>query len=84
MEELETLLKHIRLDHSFCNNHNGRFVKYIDPKIDTRDWMCFAIVFRGGGNEVVFHTQNECRDLPKSLYERCMTWLDEEPFKENT
>jgi len=78
MQELGDLLNHIRMDHSFCRNKGGRFVKYVDPKIDTRDWMCFAIVFREAGDEVCFHTQNECRDLPESLFERVMTWLDEE------
>ena len=79
MKELGDLLNHIKSDHSFCMNKNGRHVKYVDPKIDTRDWMCFAITFRLFGEPVLFHTQNECRDLPKSLYERCMEWLDESP-----
>ena len=79
MKELGDLLNHIKSDHSFCRSKNGRCVKYVDPKIDTRDWMCFAIVFRLSGDGVVFHTQNECRDLPQSLYERCMEWLDESP-----
>lgn len=78
MPELVELLKHIQSDHSFCRNKNGRFVKYVDPKIDTRNWSCFAISFRTGSDEVVFHTQNECRDLSESLFERVMCWLDEE------
>lgn len=77
MKELGDLLNHIRLDHSFCHQREGRHVKYIDPHIDTRTWECFAITFRTSGDPVVFHTQNECRDLPESLYERCMKWLDE-------
>lgn len=80
MQELGDLLKHIRAEHSFCRPANqGKYVKYIDPHIDTRDWMCFSIGFRTFGDPVVFHTQNECRDLPESLFERCMKWLDE-PF----
>lgn len=77
MQELSNLLNHIKADHSFCNNRNGRFVKYIDPHIDTRDWNCFAIVFRTSGDEVCFHTQNECRNMEQSLYERIMVWLDD-------
>jgi hypothetical protein len=77
MKKLGELLNHIRDHHSFCRNLEGqRYVKYVDPKIDTRDWMCFAIVFRNAGNETVFHTQNECRDLEQSLFERVMEWLD--------
>ena len=80
MQELGDLLNHVRMDHSFCRNDGkGRHVKYVDPKIDTRDWMCFAITFRLFGEGVTFHTQNECRDLPESLFERCMEWLDESP-----
>lgn len=80
MQQLGDLLNHIRMDHSFCRpSNNARHVKYVDPKIDARDWMCFAIVFRTFGEGVTFHTQNECRDLPESLFERCMKWLDENP-----
>lgn len=79
MAELSELLRHVQAEHSFCRNKNGRHVKYVDPKIDTRDWMCFAITFRLFGEGVTFHTQNECRDLPESLFERCMKWLDDEP-----
>ena len=80
MKELGDLLNHIRMDHSFCRALDGlRHVKYIDPHIDSRTWHCFSIKFRGGStDEVVLHTQNECRDLPLSLYERCMKWLDGE------
>lgn len=77
MSELAELLKHIKQDHSFCKSKDGqRYVKYIDPHIDTRTWDCFAITFRMSGDDVTIHTQNECRDLPESLFERCMSWLD--------
>lgn len=77
MTELADLLKHIQDHHSFCQNDHGKHVKYVDPKIDTRDWKCFAITFRGAGTDETFHTQNECRHIPESLYERCMNYLDE-------
>lgn len=79
MQELGDLLKHIKSDHAFCRQKEGRFVKYIEPCIDTRTNTCFAIKFRNAGDSVVFHTQNECRDLSESLFERCMKWLDESP-----
>ena len=77
MKELGKLLDHVRVAHSFCRESHGRSIKYIDPHIDTRTWDCFAITFRFAGGEHTLHTQNECRDLPESLYERCMNWLDE-------
>jgi len=77
MVELPSLLNHIKKHHSFCNNTHGRHVKYIDPHIDTRTWTCFAITFRTGGEEVLFHTQNECRNLPTSLHDRIIDWLSD-------
>ena len=77
MNELAKLMDHIKGCHSFCQAAAGqRHVKYIDPHIDTRDWVCFSVTFRGLGADVTLHTQNECRDLPESLYTRCMNWLD--------
>ena len=80
MKEFGDLLNHIRTDHSFWRASNGqRHIKYVDPHIDSRTWHCVSVKFRGGStDEVVLHTQNECRDLPLSLYERCMKWLDGE------
>lgn len=77
LAELNQLLSHIK-------NNNGPYgsrvrhtpiIKYVDPHLDMRDGMCFAITFRNAGEETVFHTQNECRDLPETLYERVMKWL---------
>lgn len=53
-------------------------VKYIDPHYDLRDGKVFCVTFRGFGSERTFHTQNECRDLPQSLYERCIAYLNGE------
>lgn len=77
--------------HEFANvlNHamryNGPFVtrlaeapcvKYIDPHIDLRTNTVFSMEFRlFGGGEVWIHCQNESRNLPASLYDRCMTFL---------
>ena len=83
LKELSELLDHIRTDHSFGQavpDRVGKSVKYVDPKIDTRDWMCYAISFRQGGESMTFY-QNECHDLPQTLYERCMAWLDVPLYK---
>lgn len=78
MTELGELLKHIRAEHSPFQHKNGKIVKYVHPNIDMRDGMCFSITLRGfGGTETLFHTQNECRDLPQTLQERVMLWLDD-------
>lgn len=52
-------------------------VKYIDPVFDMRTNSVFALTLRGfGTNDKVFHTQNECRDLPQSLDERVREYLN--------
>ena len=76
MTALAELLDHIKAEHSFCRQRHGRHVKYVDPHIDTRTWTCFSVTFRCGSWSHTIHTQNECRDLPESLYDRCMNWLD--------
>jgi len=53
-----------------------RIVKYVDPHIDMRSGVCFAITFRTYSGEFKFYTTNEERDNPKSLFERCMDWLN--------
>jgi hypothetical protein len=79
MTELGELLKHIQAEHSPLGTKSGKGIKYAHPNIDFRGGpVCFSIAFRGFSfNETVFHTQNECRDLPASLFERVMAWLDE-------
>jgi hypothetical protein len=51
-------------------------IKYVDPVMDMRTNTVFAVTLRGFGYEKVFHTQNECRDLPQSLAERIHEYLD--------
>jgi hypothetical protein len=76
--EFRTLLNHIMMEHHPYRLHKGRKgVKYVDPHIDMRDGKVFALTFRGFGWEKTLHTQNECRDLPESLFDRCMDLLDE-------
>lgn len=74
------LLKLIRKEHSpFTGVCTGRRVKYVDPHFDMRTGHCFALTLRGYGWERHFHTQNECRDLPESLFDRVVAFLKESP-----
>lgn len=72
------LLNLIRKEHSpFTGVRGGRCVKYVDPHFDMRTGHCFALTLRGYGWERTFHTQNECRDLPESLFDRVVAFLKE-------
>ena len=77
LPQLDTLLRHV-----YCYNspvtplREGRpVIKYIDPHIDNRTGTCFSITFRGFGSSTVFYTSNEQAENPKSLYDRCMTYV---------
>ena len=77
-DELNELLRHISLEHGpFRRPAIGKQVKYVHPNIDMRSNCVFSITLRGYSWEEHFYTQNECRDLPESLFERCMKFLDE-------
>ena len=75
--EFADLVSYIAKFHSPTRfNGKGLIVKYIDPHFDMRTNAVFAITFRTfGGGAIELHTQNECRSLPTSLYERCMDAL---------
>jgi len=75
LSEFASLLNYIRKHHNpFTGTH--KTLKYVDPHIDLRTDTVFGITFRGmAGGEKVFHCQNECRELPECLYDRCMNWL---------
>jgi len=78
-QQFGELLKYIDANNSPIKNftHGRRTVKYLDPVIDMRTNSVFAVTLRGFGYEdMVFHTQNECRDLPQSLFERIKEFLD--------
>ena len=82
IKEFGELIEHIEKEHPVymrSQKLKGHSIKYIYPSIDMRDNKVFAVAFNDfsfGGKE--FHTQNECRDLPESLFERIMKWLDKE------
>lgn len=80
MKEFAALVNFIKKHHSPFSTEppasgSRKTIKYIDPHIDMRSFTCFSISFRGFGGEKNFNCQNECMELPESLYERCMTWL---------
>jgi hypothetical protein len=76
--EFGELMKYIAANNSPVNfTHGRRSVKYVDPHFDMRFNTVFAVTLRGFGFEdTLFHTQNECRDLPQSLFERIKEFLD--------
>jgi len=77
LQELDLVLK--RIERQFAPGRQGRGVrsiKYVTPSLDMRTGQCFAILFRGYGWQEALHCQNECRDLPQSLFERCVALLD--------
>lgn len=77
-KEAGALISMIYQEHSPIEAVRGtRIVKYIDPHFDMRTGHCFSITLRGYGWEQTFHTQNECRDLPESLYDRVVKFLKE-------
>lgn len=77
-QEFGNLLKYIADNNSPLKGVGTRpSVKYLDPVFDMRTNSVFAITIRGFGfNETVFHTQNECSNLPQSLEERVRLFLD--------
>ena len=76
MTQLGEVIKHARTNNSPMYGSGGPVVKYVDPHIDNRTGDCFSITFRGYGGEQAFYIMNEHRDNPKSLFERCMTYLN--------
>ena len=82
-EQLQELFKYIRENNSpysgHRKDHDGKWlpiVKYADPVIDFRTNECFHITLRGFGWNKAFATTNEFRDLPQSLYDRVMQFLN--------
>jgi hypothetical protein len=77
MTQLGEVIKHARQHNCPFDAARGLpIIKYIDPHIDNRDGKCFSITFRGFGTEQQFYTVNEQRENPKSLYDRCLTYLE--------
>lgn len=72
--EFNDLLILIAKNHSMLTGSGFR-VKYVYPSIDMRTNSVFAVRLNSGFSEVFLHTQNECRDMPETLFERCVAVL---------
>lgn len=86
LNEFAKLVNLIRAEHHpYERVKDGkRRIKYIYPSIDFRTDSVFAIrLSEFPGPITAFHTQNECRDLPKSLYERIVNWLNKTESEED-
>lgn len=77
-QEFADLVKYIQVNNSpMRGRRNYPSIKYVDPHLDMRFNTVFALTLRGFGMEdITFHTQNECRDLPQSLFDRVKEFLD--------
>lgn len=74
--ELAILLNHINQHNTMLSRGTAPVVKYVHPNLDMRTSTVFSITFRGYGTAaILFHTQNECSRLDKSLFDRCMDYL---------
>lgn len=81
MTQLVELFEHIQKHHVIgCDDLHGKHVKYVDPHIDMRTNSVFSIQFRGYGVAHTLHTVNEQAELPESLFDRCMAFLDDEAW----
>lgn len=78
--EFNDLLILIAKNHSMLTGTSGFRVKYIYPSIDMRTNSVFAVRLNSGFSEVFLHTQNECRDMPETLFERCVAVLKGECY----
>ena len=86
LNEFAALANLIRAEHSPYKAvaPGKRRVKYIYPSLDFRTEEVFAVrLSEFPGPIVAFHTQNDCRDLPKSLYERIVNWLNKTESEED-
>lgn len=78
MTELSSLVKLIGEQNSpFTARGDRPSIKYVDPHIDMRTMDCFSLQFRGfGSDDITFHVCNEHRENPRSLFERCVRYLE--------
>jgi len=76
--DLANLLSYIHMYHSPFTADSGRkvVVKHVDPHIDMQYGECFSITFHTYCGEFKFYTTKEDRNNPKSLFQRCMDWLN--------
>ena len=77
--EVSDLQHYIQQNNRFCQgNPARRSVKYVVFSYDTREGCVHSVTFRGGFAETSIHCSNEARFAKKSLFDRCIAWLDED------
>lgn len=79
LQELQRLLDKVRIYHSPIAIKPALFrsIKYVDFNYDNRTGGVFNVTLRGFGQaDANFHVCNEQRDLPDSLYDRIIYWLE--------
>jgi len=77
-DEFLKLVEHVEKHHSVHTlKKSGKTVKYITPVFAVLGADIFSITFRGYGWEHNINCINENRDLPVSLFDRCIAFLDE-------
>jgi len=76
LAELHNVLTRAEVYNGPFSRNPTKTVKYIYPSIDLRDGKCFAVRFDGYGRSFVLHCANEFREVPESLYERCLEFLN--------
>lgn len=78
INEFMKLVNHVQEDHTIgAEGRKGKTIKYIRPCFDMRGNDVFSVVFQGYGWAECLHCTNECKDLPDSLFDRCMEFLDD-------
>lgn len=76
--QLGSLLTKVYMEHNVIRAVRPGFrrIKYVNPVFDNRTGDVFSVTFRWFGGELCLHVCNEQRDLPDSLYDRCVYWLE--------
>jgi len=81
ISEFQELVDFIRAQCFLCNEKGYRAIKYVVPHIDMRiGGDIYAVKFiEWLGEKHLVHTQNDCKDLEESLFDRCMKYLKNKP-----
>lgn len=75
--ELVRLFTYVYEHHNVgSSSDGGKIVKYVDPHFDNRTGDIFSVGFRGYGCKHTIYTSNEQVYNPRSLYDRCIQFLE--------
>ena len=83
IDELHRLIDLVATKYAFgrSNASQTRSIKYMSPQVDMRSNLVYLVEFTSGGGEIhTIHTCNECHDLPQSLFDRRVEWLETPSF----